>query len=469
MARTPNDTPTTMGSVAGTGESCDDVPRHPVAEFTTRLRHRLDQLTAPTARPVWAMRTEELAGALLDLATAQAQLDALRLSVLAEAERNGSVLAPGDRTIADWYARETRTRRNLARADLRLARATDDAMPALAAGMASGVVSLDQARAIKRSVDLLPTSGEFAVDGDQRDAAEAHLVALAAHHDSADLDHLGRRMYAVIAPEAADAYEGRLLEAEEARAARKTVLETWTDHQGLTHGRFRIPRLHGAMLKKALDAIMSPLRDTTSSLEPGNSSIGPALSSSVEPVETPVGTTDPHDTRPITVRRGEAFCELLERLSARDLPVTAGGDATIVVTLRHDDLVADLDTAGVATLDTGHRISAAQARRLACRHQLLPAVLDGASRVLDLGRARRLHTKAQRLALSIGQGGCTAEHCDVPAAKCHAHHDTPWSEGGDTSLANGRLLCGPHHRRVHDPAYHHERLPDGTLRFHRRP
>ncbi|GAB3993083.1 HNH endonuclease signature motif containing protein [Nocardioides marmoraquaticus] len=455
MARTTDDTPTTLGSV-----DPSDVPRHPVADFTRRLRHRLDQLAAPSARPVWAMRAEELRETLLDLATAQAQLDALRLTVMAEAERNGSILDPGDKTTADWYARHTRTRRNLARADLRLAQATDDAMPHLATGMASGRVSLDQARTIKRSLDLLPVSGEFAVDGDQREAAEAHLVDLARHHDAADLDHLGRRLYTVVCPEAADAYEGRLLEAEEARAARKTTLETWTDHQGLTHGRFRIPKLHGAMLTKALGAIMSPLRDT-------------ALSP-VEPVGTTATDTDPHDTdprdtRPVTVRRGEAFCELLERLSARDLPATAGGDATIVVTIRHDDLTAALDAAGVATLDTGHRISAAQARRLACHHKLLPAVLDGGSHVLDLGRSRRLHTKAQRLAMSITQGGCTAEHCDVPAAKCHAHHDTPWSQGGTTDTETGRLLCGPHHRRVHDPAFHHTRLPDGTLRFHRRP
>ncbi|GAB3992981.1 HNH endonuclease signature motif containing protein [Nocardioides marmoraquaticus] len=464
MARTTDDTPTTLGgSVTGTSEPDAGVPRHPVADFTRRLRHRLDQLAAPSARPVWAMRAEELADTLLDLATAQAQLDALRLTVMAEAERNGSILDPGDRSIADWYARETRSRRSLARADLRLAQATDDAMPHLATGMATGRVSLDQARAIKRSLDLLPVSGEFAVDGDQREVAEAHLVDLAHDHDAADLDHLGRRLYAVIAPEAADAYEGRLLEAEEARAARTTVFETWTDHQGLTHGRFRIPKLHGAMLKKALDAIMSPLRDTAPS------SVEPVETTATEPVETTAIDTDPHDTRPVTVRRGEAFCELLERLSARDLPATAGGDATIVVTIRHDDLTAALDTAGVATLDTGHRISAAEARRLACRHKLLPAVLDGGSHVLDLGRSRRLHSKAQRLALAVEQGGCTAEHCDVPAAKCHAHHDTPWSQGGTTDTGTGRLLCGPHHRRVHDPALRHERLPDGTLRFHRRP
>ncbi|WP_235562079.1 hypothetical protein, partial [Marmoricola sp. Leaf446] len=57
---------------------------HPLAEFTTRLRTRLDQLTTPAARPVWAMDAAEQRQVLTDLATATAQLDALRLQVLAE-------------------------------------------------------------------------------------------------------------------------------------------------------------------------------------------------------------------------------------------------------------------------------------------------------------------------------------------------------------------------------------------------
>ena len=51
---------------------------------------------------------------------------------------------------------------------------------------------------------------------------------------------------------------------------------------------------------------------------------------------------------------------------------------------------------------------------------------------------------------------------------CHAHHDVPFSKGGPTSVANGRLLCGHHHRRTHDPDYWHETLPNGQVRYHRR-
>ncbi|WP_460816658.1 HNH endonuclease signature motif containing protein [Nocardioides korecus] len=87
---------------------------------------------------------------------------------------------------------------------------------------------------------------------------------------------------------------------------------------------------------------------------------------------------------------------------------------------------------------------------------------------LDAGRTRRLYSAQQRIALQQRDRHCTAAGCATPPALCHAHHDQPWSTGGPTDLANGRLLCGHHHRRVHDPAFRHERHPDGTIRFHRR-
>ena len=127
---------------------------------------------------------------------------------------------------------------------------------------------------------------------------------------------------------------------------------------------------------------------------------------------------------------------------------------------------------GAAHLDTGQPISAAQARRLACSAGIIPAVyqhaLGGPSVILDLGRKTRLHTETQRIALAARDRGCTAEACDRPPAWTEAHHDTPWSQGGATSVANGRLLCRYHHQRAHSPAYDTEHLPNGQLRFHRR-
>lgn len=444
-----------VGEQGGGGDIA--VSRHPVADFAGRLRGRLDQLvTSPV--PTWSMSTDEKRQTLLDLAVAQAQLDAVRMQVLCDAERDGAVADAGDRTAAEWVARHTQQTRQSARSDLRLATSLDTDHPLLGAALAAGTVNLAQARAIKRSLDLLPRSGEFATTAEQRTMAEEHLVELAGAYDARALEILGRKVYVVICPDHADAYEGKLLEAEEARAARKVLLELWEDHQGTCHGSFRIPKLHGHMLKKMLEAITSPVRVPVSSPDDDRDTDAPG--ETVRGVEA--------DTRPIAVRRGEALCELIERTCAGDLPSAGGGDATIVVTITLDDLLGRLREAGVATLDTGARISAGEARRLACAHGVLPAVLGSDSEVLDLGREVRLFRKKQRLALSIAQGGCTAEHCAIPAAMCHAHHDAPWAAGGRTDLANGRLLCGPHHRRVHDPAYWHETLPDGRVRFHRR-
>jgi hypothetical protein len=164
-------------------------------------------------------------------------------------------------------------------------------------------------------------------------------------------------------------------------------------------------------------------------------------------------------------RMGLGLMELIEHLDPHHLPHAGGVNATVVVLIPLETLLGGLKA---AQLDTGTRISPGLARRIACEAGVIPAVLGGKSEVLDLGRKRRFHTRAQRVALAIEQGGCTAEGCDRPAAACHAHHDRPWSAGGHTSLENGRLLCPRHHTHAHDPGYDQTRLPNGTVRFHRR-
>lgn len=117
---------------------------------------------------------------------------------------------------------------------------------------------------------------------------------------------------------------------------------------------------------------------------------------------------------------------------------------------------------------TEGQITAAHARRLACTAGILPAVLGGASEILDLGRTRRLFTPAQRKALRLRDRECRAEGCTIPGAWCEAHHTTPWTHGGKTDLADGVLLCHHHHHRAHHTDHTTERLPNGDLRYHRR-
>jgi len=89
---------------------------------------------------------------------------------------------------------------------------------------------------------------------------------------------------------------------------------------------------------------------------------------------------------------------------------------------------------------------------------------------LNLGRSSRLASRLQRRALAALHPECGVEGCEVPFARCHIHHVTPWTEGGRTDLANLVPLCSHHHHRAHEQRWRLElddrrqlciTLPDG--------
>ena len=86
---------------------------------------------------------------------------------------------------------------------------------------------------------------------------------------------------------------------------------------------------------------------------------------------------------------------------------------------------------------------------MACQAGLIPVVLGGAGQVLDLGRERRLFAGPLRRAIIARDGGCAFPGYDRPPRWRQAHHIHPWIDGGSTSLNNAALLCGHHHRIIH--------------------
>ena len=217
-----------------------------------------------------------------------------------------------------------------------------------------------------------------------------------------------------------ECHEESVLARQEARAAAGVELTLVDDGEGRCHGRFTAPSHVGAMLKRHLLALANPARHTEAELR-----------------------DDTGDWKPLRRRLGEALVEYVERYPVDATPQTAGVNATIVVTMTLVQLMAEHAT---ALLDDGSRMTAGQARRLACEAGIIPAVLGTDSQPLDLGRTARLYSKAQRIALGLRDGGCTAKGCETTASGCHAHHDDPWSRLGLTDLTNGRLLCPRHHR-----------------------
>ena len=85
---------------------------------------------------------------------------------------------------------------------------------------------------------------------------------------------------------------------------------------------------------------------------------------------------------------------------------------------------------------------------MAADAELIPAVLGGDSIPLDLGRAARLFTRAQRLALGERDGGCAS--CGQNIAYVEAHHIAWWQrDAGPTDLSNGVMLCSFCHHMIH--------------------
>jgi hypothetical protein len=380
------------------------------------------------------MRTAEKQAALLRLSELSSRVDELRLRVLASA---GDVAEQtGARDAAAWLSHEARLDRPATRREARLAEAVDRRWTAVGAAVREGTVNLDQVAVIVRALDDLPDE----VDRDVRRKAEARLVELAGEFGPRQLRILGRRVLDVIAPEVAEEHERKALERERANALRRTFLTTRRNGDGTTDLRIRISDLAADRLLTYLSAFTSPRRTP----KPG------------EPV---------HDLRPYDKRLGHAFVAFLESVDPRRMPLHGGDATTVIVTIDHQQLVTGLGTALVG--DTP--ITAGEARRLTCTAGVVPAVLGGASEILDLGRLRRLYSPAQRKAMAIRDKRCRAEGCDIPAAWCEAHHaGAPWAAGGRTDLADGVLLCSWHHHRAHDRRYDARRLASGDVRFRRR-
>jgi hypothetical protein len=181
-----------------------DARPHVVAAFSARLHEVLDGLLEA---PVWSMSAAEQRTVLVELSRAESRICQLRLRVVAAADRADAVADSGATSTAAWLAHRTRQLRSSAHADVRLARLLDDTYAATRDAWARGLVDAGQARVIVAAVGRLPGSASATV----RERAEKHLIELAAHHDEKALKVLGRRVFEVVDPRAADAEDGRRL------------------------------------------------------------------------------------------------------------------------------------------------------------------------------------------------------------------------------------------------------------------
>jgi len=162
----------------------------------------------------------------------------------------------------------------------------------------------------------------------------------------------------------------------------------------------------------------------------------------------------------------KAFVELTTASTARD-PHTPD----VIVLIDLDTLHHGLHDHSVSETADSTPLPPAAIRRLCCNANLIPVVLDGDGEALDIGRAKRLATPAQRRALTAMHTTCAWPGCRVPIDRCEIHHPDDWLHGGPTNLDNLLPICIGHHHLIHDEHWQltlqpHRKLtitrPDGT-------
>jgi Domain of unknown function (DUF222)/HNH endonuclease len=163
----------------------------------------------------------------------------------------------------------------------------------------------------------------------------------------------------------------------------------------------------------------------------------------------PFDKSDPgvEDHRGYAERAGDAFLDVLKTAAnCPDLPTRNGVKTEIAFTVSWETLRGALDD---VVLPGENRLTAGEARRIACDARILPVVMNGTSTPVDIAVPAYVVPAHIRRALVLRDRGCVFPACDRPASACDSHHIHAWLQGGPTQLDNLVLLCAHHHRLIH--------------------
>lgn len=359
----------------------------------------------------------ELATWSASIAGLKREVDALQLAVLAatSGKTRETASAAGETDLTQMIANQSGTTRRFAGQQIRLAQQVDDA-PAIKAVMGEPGMSPVKAQIVTDALAGLPET----ITPEQRTLIETKLAEQAPGLPVRDLKTAASRALEHVDVARADETENAALERDE--AAQADLVRFWIGQPDEATG-------------------MVPFGGKTDPIT------ADMLRSLIEAKTAPRHRQDPTGHRPDHAAvMGEAFNALVRQIPATDQH--GGVPATLVVTISEDALLERTNAAGVTS--HGTRISASQARQLACNAGIVPAVLGGNGLPLDLGRRQREFSTAQRLALAQRDLGCAHPGCSRPPGWTEAHHIDHWvRDEGPTDLRNGVLLCAHHHRAVH--------------------
>ncbi len=168
--------------------------------------------------------------------------------------------------------------------------------------------------------------------------------------------------------------------------------------------------------------------------------------------------TDEGSERLLGARRADALVALC---SVELADATDQDRATVVV---HAELDALLDRDANALIEDGPVIGGTTLHRLLCNARMQAVLEHPDGTVRAIGRVSREPAPWMMRQLRHRDGTCRFPGCDARRFT-QAHHVEWWSRGGGTDLDNLVLVCGFHHRLVHEHGWELTRDADGELNW----
>lgn len=326
-----------------------------------------------------------------------------RLAAIAVYDRKEAWKPDGSTSMASWMVGMLGFGRDTANEEVRVAKAFDE-LPAIAKTLEEGLLSWDQARAVT----------EFATP-----ETDEHLANEARKFSAPQLRRMARRFKPVSDESAQTAINGR------------TFKMWWDLEQNMLRLKGALPGVEGALVEKAIDRIARQTAEDRPRAE------GPYV-------------------------QEVAYADALVELASTRIGADPDPDrATIGV---HVDAKVLAGGTGMAELDHGQAIALETARRLSCDSRWY-IVVDGPGGLpIGIGRVSRQIPPWLARQIRHRDGGCRWVGCNRKGW-INIHHLVHWAEGGPTEMDNLIMLCGTHHRLVHEGKWKISGDPNGELTF----
>jgi hypothetical protein len=374
-----------------------------------------DAVTDVIALPLSTLTRDDVLAVLRNLESEKNRLATADHALIAETEAQGAAhehACPSTANLLSQLLRVSPTEASMrvrAAADLAPRRGlTGEVLPPIfaqvAAAQATGAISAAHARVITRCVDALPN----AVQAEHDPSVQTTLVQHAHTLNPRQLAVAARRISDYLDP------DGTLSTERDRQRRRQLRIHPRPDGSARIDG--ELTPLCAEALRTVLDTLARPR---------------PAEDGAKDPRTPGQRNHDAlHDTLLLALRCGQ-------------LPDCGGIAATIMLTMTPEQYQ---NPTGLVTTGHGALITAQLALSLLGDARVIPVVLGQNGQILAYGTSHRIFTESQRLAMIARDQSCSFPGCDQPPARCQSHHITDYALTRKTSVDDGTLLCGYHHR-----------------------